>query len=68
MIAPLIYVRAMTVLQVPPVCTASWTPADWHAIARTTVEPLVVDLCGTPWVATGARNDRGQLLYRDGRP
>lgn len=62
----LIYVKATRVYPVPPVCTAYWTPADWARVASVRVEPLVIDYCGDPWVATGARNDRGQLLYEAG--
>jgi hypothetical protein len=63
---PLIYVRVTTHYPIPPVCSAHWTPDDWARTAHRTCEPLVVDLCGAPWVATGERNAHGALLYRAG--
>jgi hypothetical protein len=63
----LIYVKATTVYAVPPVCHAAWTPEDWARVASVRVEPLVIDFGGDPWVATGERNERGQLLYEQGR-
>lgn len=62
----LIWVKATTVYPVPPVCHAFWTPADWARVSRRVCEPLVIDCLGDVWVATGQRDERGQLLYEAG--
>jgi len=51
------------VCDVPPVCTAYWTAADWAKVTRVVVEPLVLDMLGFTWTATGERDSNGKLLY-----
>jgi hypothetical protein len=65
---PLIYLKATTAYAVPPVYTGYWTAADWARTGRTVCEPLVLDALGDVWVATGERDERGQLLYRNDGP
>jgi len=60
---PLVFVRKTTVCDVPPVCTAYWTAADWAKVTRVVVEPLVLDMLGFTWTATGERDSNGKLLY-----
>lgn len=59
----LVYVRAIRLVPVPPVCPAFWTADDWKRTERVHVESLVFDACGKTWTATGERNSAGELLY-----
>jgi hypothetical protein len=58
---PLVLVRRIELWTVP-------VGIEPSRVVRTTCEPLVMDRmydrCGVPWVATGERNERGQLVYR----
>ena len=40
---------------------------DFKSPAGRVCEPLVLDVLGDTWVATGDRDERGHLLYKAGR-
>ncbi len=62
---PLVFVRSTVIYPISPCCTAYWTASDWAKVAQRVVEPLVLDYLGKR-VATGERNNKGQLLYQVG--
>lgn len=53
-----------TVVPVPPVCHAFWTPADWARVTVTVEEPNVIEGSSGTWDWTGEYADRDLKLYR----
>lgn len=54
---PLILVKRIELWSVP-------VHVERSRLVRVTCEPLVIEAMGWTFVATGERNERGQLLYR----
>lgn len=51
-------------VEVPPVCHASWTPADWAKVTRLVEEPDMIENGLGLWQWTGDYDDNDRKLYR----